>query len=504
MGIFNKKLKIAAQIQAESDAFLFECFHNDGVIEQLVDNRFELIAGRKGTGKTAIARYLQQEHLNYGIDYATRLTLTDLQTTSAGITIDGDNLLKFLAITTAQRLLKKKHLTKEGEEYWEDYLTTHGLQGVSSYSEWAIKAKSVFEKKSATLGIKPILGANLSHDETSEYTKQIISESTSSLFSGLSESLKHNTKVMIIIDDITDQFDSPGTKDVRASMDQIKYVLHQLHNFNTKFNDDNIDLTFVCTIRNDLWEYILGSNENKLIHNCLWLEWNEKSFCEMLIKRLPHFANNLEDALLDPFKSIKDVFPDEVFDEVMNIKGVSSEEIKQYRTKFYAYVQLISFNRPRDFLRLCHAMKTRLSEVKPIEFKHIKASEIEYTEYFYNELKDELNIFAKILNIDIISLMTLMAKLATKSKLSYQELKAMLSVFIKASHSSTTKFITDIWNYSLIGIISNSNKDYAHFKHNQGRNSGYNFPQETQMKEYYFLLHRGLYWKYHPFLDHDL
>lgn len=499
MNLFqSKKLKIAAQIQAESDSFLFDCFHDDGIIEKLIDNRFELIAGRKGAGKTAIARYLQKFHEDYGVDYATRLTLTDLQTTSRGFEIDGDSLLKFLAITTAQDLLKKDMFTNDGKEFWSNYLTSHGLEDVSSYTDWVAKAKTVIERKAAALGWKPVAGANLSHDETQEYEKKIIDESTSTFFNRLSESLQDGRKVVVVVDDITDQFDNPGVKDIRNSMDQIKYVLHQLHNYNTKFNDRGVDITFVCTIRNDLWEFILGSNENKLIHNCLWLEWDEKSFCELLIKRLPHFSDDLEGALADPFTSIKRVFPDEMFEEILRLKHVKAEDIKQYKTRFYSYIQLISFNRPRDFLRLCHAMKARLSESKPIEVKHIKASELEYSDYFYNELKDELNIFSKILEIEVSTLMNLMTTLADKSQLSYAEMKAALSRYIKASHSKTSRFLSLLWGYSLIGISATNKRDYIHFKHNQGRNNGYDFPQDEKLKEYYFLLHRGLYWKFHP------
>lgn len=75
----------------------------------------------------------------------------------------------------------------------------------------------------------------------------------------------------------------------------------------------------------------------------------KKVFTELIIKRLPHFSDNLEEALEDPFESIRTVFPDEVFDEILKIKKVDPTEIKQYKTKFYSYVQLISFNRPRDF-----------------------------------------------------------------------------------------------------------------------------------------------------------
>jgi hypothetical protein len=519
----SNKLKIATQIAAENDAFLIDCFHDDGVIEELVDNRFEIIAGRKGTGKTAIARYLQKEHENYGIDYATRLTLSDLQS-EGGAQVDADGLLKYLMVLTAQLLNKKKLLTDEGKSFWDEYLTSHGLQDVTSYREWFAKARTAIEKKSAGIGVSFIGKASgkLSHDENLMYEKQSFNEGTSALVSRLCESIQADRKVVIIIDDITDHLDHPDTQDISKALNQVKYILHQLHYYNTKINDEGVDLTFVCTIRDDLWDFIVGSNENKLIRNSLWLEWNEEGFCKLLIKRLPHFADNLEEALDNPIESIKSVFPDYIFEEVLETKKVDNTEIKQYKTKFYSYVQLISFNRPRDFLSLCHAMKSRLSQIKPIEEKHIKASELEYSVYFYNELKDELNIFSKILSINVNDLLRLMSKLAEKSKMSYTELRSILASQIKASHSNTYKFVSRLWNYSLLGIIrvyapevkrdrraaprpapisSSREKDYARFKHNQPRNVGYEFPTEETIKDYYFMLHRGLYWKIQK--EHD-
>lgn len=496
LNLKSKKLRITAQIQAENDEFLFDCFHNNGTIEKLIDNRFELVAGRKGTGKTAIARFLQKKHEEYGVDYATRLTLTDLQSSAENSFIDGERLLKFLAIVTAQHFLKNNLLTKDGKGFWSNYLEKHGLQDVSSYKDFTATTKSTNEKKAAVIGNKIVAGANLSHESTIEYEKQVINDSAGTLMSRLSESLEDNKKVLIFIDDITDQFDNPGLLDVESSMKQIKYVLHQLNHYNTKFNDDDIDLTFVSTIRNDLWDYILGSNENKLIHNCLWLEWNETSFCEMLIKRLPHFADNLDKSLAAPMVSIKAVFPDDVFDEMLKLKGVKPQEIKQYETKFYAYVQLISFNRPRDYLRLCHAMKSRLSQIKPVELKHIKASELEYSDYFYKETRDELNIFSKVLGMQPTALLRALSDLSKKSRLTYPEVKTILSKYIKASHSKTLWFIESLWDYSLIGLMSNTKVDFMHFKHNTGRNNGFEFPYDNELKQYYFLVHRGLYWKY--------
>lgn len=490
-----KKLKIAAQIEAESDAFLFECFHDNGVIEELVDNRYGLIAGRKGTGKTAIARYLEREHKEYGIDYAARLTLSELQVEGiSSRNLDGENLLRFLAIKTAQKLLRNKLLSDDGMKFWEDYLSRYGLQHVSTYKDLVVRSKRVKSSVGAGLGLKKIMGAEVNQDTELEYESQLISDSPSILMGRLGESLKENKKIIIVVDDLTDQLDRPDSGDIKAFISQIKYVLHELSIHNSRFNDDGVDLTFVCTIREDLWEFISGSNENKLISNCLWLTWDEKSFCQLLIKRLPHFTENLEEALESPFESIKDVFPDEVFEDVFRQKNIKPESIKQYKTRFYSYVQLISFNRPRDFLRLCHAMKPRLSKVKPVEAKHIRASEYEYEAYFFKELKDELNIFALILNLEVRQLMQIMSKLSEKSEMSYSELKAILSKYIKGNHSNTLRFIEILWSYSLLGIVKP--KSYVRFKHNQSSYDEENFPDEQKLKGYYFMLHRGLYWKY--------
>ncbi len=43
-----------------------------------------------------------------------------------------------------------------------------------------------------------------------------------------------------------------------------------------------------------------GSNVNKLISDSLKIEWNEKSFASLLVRRLPYYQDKLEDYLKDP------------------------------------------------------------------------------------------------------------------------------------------------------------------------------------------------------------
>jgi hypothetical protein len=53
---------VSQQTEAEGDSFLMECFYDSGFIDKLRDNRLSIVAGRKGTGKTALARYLQVKY----------------------------------------------------------------------------------------------------------------------------------------------------------------------------------------------------------------------------------------------------------------------------------------------------------------------------------------------------------------------------------------------------------------------------------------------------------
>ena len=68
-------LYINQQTEAEKDNFLYECFHDSGVIANLIDSNYTILSGRKGMGKSAIAKYLEKNAENYGVDFVFRLSI---------------------------------------------------------------------------------------------------------------------------------------------------------------------------------------------------------------------------------------------------------------------------------------------------------------------------------------------------------------------------------------------------------------------------------------------
>ena len=64
---------------------------------------------------------------------------------------------------------------------------------------------------------------------------------------------------------------------------------------------------------------------------------------------------------------------------------------------------------------------------------------------------------------------------------------------MKASHGNVQKVISFLWHYSLIGYRLEGS--FARFKHNSPTEVDYELPVEKELKNYYFLLHRGVFWK---------
>ena len=232
-----------------------------------------------------------------------------------------------------------------------------------------------------------------------------------------------------------------------------------------------------------------GSNINKLRSKTLKISWNEKDCCSMLIKRLPYFEFSTEDDLKEPKKLILKQFPNEIFAE-----KIKDSNINRYSTNFYAYLVAVTFNRPRDFLELCYAMRKRLSKKRPAVFKNIQSAELEYIDYFVNEIQDELYFLCKILKIDtsLSFIQSLIYDLSKEETFGFSQLKNIMAqvLGIKASNSKVTILIKDLWRYGLLGFQYPNNPliNFSYVKNSKP------IPSDKNLLSLTYSLHKGLFW----------
>ena len=98
---------ISPQNYAESDQFLISCFYDAGFIRDLTENNYTIISGRKGTGKTAIAKYLQEKAYDYNIDFVNKISLSEIDLNSMDIE-DHLKVILFYILTESVRIYFKR------------------------------------------------------------------------------------------------------------------------------------------------------------------------------------------------------------------------------------------------------------------------------------------------------------------------------------------------------------------------------------------------------------
>ncbi len=486
--------KIQQQTEAEKDEFLIECFHDAGFIDQLIKSNFSIVSGRKGTGKTALARYLEQKSKDYKIDFAIRISIRNI---SLGLDEDKkdhvNSIVFFVIIKTIQKLLQEDIFTDKAKDHWFDFLVQNGLHKVSDYEtfyESKRENKTGFSIKGLFSSLIAKIGSSASTQDTATFSKTEISNTPSSLIEALRQSLPTDKKFFIFLDDISDYLDIKSEKLTKEEISVIQDVLLKLENYNSTLADSGKKLRFISLVREDLFEYMEGSNINKLRTDSLKLEWNEDSFAGLLIRRLPFYENNLESSLKNPKDAIRREFPDAIFSGALELFNTN-----RYSTNFYAYMVAVSFNRPRDFLMFCYAMRDRLSMKHEATFENIEAAEIEYSDYFTKELRDELFLASRVLGFqaDQDKLNHLIDILSKKDGFNSSELRTDLAQYLGVKTSLGKKkielFIEELWWYGVIGF-----KEHKGLLINFHYISGHAPFLVSKIKEYILFLHRGLWW----------
>ncbi len=184
--------KVQKQTEAEKDDFLVECFHDAGFIESLKSSNYSIISGRKGTGKTALAKYLEQKSKDYNIDLAYRISIRSVSLTEDEDVKDRKNsILSFIIIKSIQKLLKENFFADSNNSYWIDFLTQNGLQNTSDY-ETFIETRKTNKTGFSIKGMLSYFGARAESGATTEGETQLSRTTISSAPSSLIQSIIDN------------------------------------------------------------------------------------------------------------------------------------------------------------------------------------------------------------------------------------------------------------------------------------------------------------------------
>lgn len=482
------KLCIAKQTEAENDEYLIDCFHDSGFIKELIDSNHSIVSGRMGSGKTAIAKYLEKKGESFGVDFTYRISIRNVDFGSIEDTASHNIILFFILIKTIQKLLKAKFFGEAGQVYWSDFLSQNGFENILDYSGFSEMKKTIESGVIISGGMSVGIAkadSKLDGRETTESTRIVKSKAPSSLIEKLCESIQSDKVIYIFIDDISDSLDNSSDESLKKDISTIYSVLYGLSEFNGLFKDEQKSIRFISLVREDLFDFMEGSNVNKLLNNSLELKWDEKSFAGLLIRRLPIYRDDLEENLSNPISALRRQFPDCIFTSALD-----EFEIEKYDTKFYAYMTAVSFNRPRDFLKFCYALRDRLSLRHPVEFKNIDSAEGEYSVYFKKEIKDELLLVSKALRCNLTEdVINRLVDTLSQRKEGYSSLHLQAELTQYFGKKKIENFISKLVRYGILGFRIKG-APLINFSY-MARPKPFLL---NKIKEYLLFLHRGLWY----------
>ena len=374
-------------------------YTNNNKYNDLLSKHKFIVSGRKGTGKTILAKYYQRTNSDGStiIDYSklNNISLHELPTGSSALT-----LLKVrqdIAITAAQKADKNLNIlffnhTPPKNTWYYNYL--HNLYKKyypdGPYNEKDIKTIAKVVKNStldtelsSTLDLYSKLGANLStsSENVLEITKEKknFAERSEQFKKIVLECLKY-ISVAIIIDDL----DEIRTKDT-------EHLISFLVNLVTKVNDINMNLLKVnnkskciLLLRSDIINLFAprSANIQKIISDSnVELEWFKSgSELEKMILfkiRKSDISGKLNNLSYDEIKRI-------VFSLSSDKKNSTFDRILRF-----------SFGRPRDVITYINDIISLYPNNKQITFTLVKEAESIYSRSLLNEIENEMQFALK-------------------------------------------------------------------------------------------------------------
>jgi hypothetical protein len=469
------------QTGAEQDKNLVDCFYDKDYNLQLIEYGYSFISGRKGMGKTALAKFAQDSLGYLPIDHCERIPLSSDLPSDSDISsqkeqdkkLVANKALLFILIRMVKRLLKNNHIKEEYQKVWRHFLKQNNYYEIEDFKEYRERTKS--KKTIIKPDIKtPLGGGSIGSREIEKEIQEVqINDSIDYLWDEFLQSIPKQIVYHVYLDDVDTRLDLKNDPKNEALYE----LIVKIQDFNSKSEDSLKNIKIIMCLRSDIWKYIEGSNRNKYLSSCLNLEWDEEDFLQLMGRRINPRKDNPADA-------VEELFPSNLFEDQC------SNAIKKFDSSFYTYLYSISFNRARDFLQYGFiASKKCPKDGGPLEKKHLYQIEREFCVYIRKELEDELVLLSQKYGFDIADIdefLSIIAELNSfnvddvrKTKQKTKKLKGKIDEY---------PLLKALWEYSIIGEERDGTQIF--FYHNPERS----FPSKESVKndKRRFCMHEGL------------
>lgn len=383
-------IKSIGGIDADTDDLLMKCFQNHDSYNEIKSFQKFIILGRKGTGKTAIFKRLLNtrnfETFSFGHTFSDYPWHFHDKQAKIGVP-DFDKYThswKYLILLSLSKILLNQDQSVPHNDTALEFLTKIESFIVDSYGTRDPDVTQIFTP-SKKLKLKPnfkvdlgLLQGQISPEGVSmEHLPIIIQEVNSNLVEYVIGSLNPKNTYHILFDQLDLGFD-PTNPDYN---NRVIGLLLAAKEINRIAKERGKHLSIIVFLRDDIYNSLKFEDKNKLTQSSTTIiEWDiagKHTLKELIEKRLTELLRE------HPEEAVR---WEDVFDETQLMTGKQSK---------YNYITDRTFLRPRDAIQfmneilIAHNQNGEKEDL--ITNKEINDARLGYSQYFLNELDDEIH-----------------------------------------------------------------------------------------------------------------
>lgn len=278
----------------------------------------------------------------------------------------------------------------------------------------------------------------------------------------------------LVFDELDEDYSAFNSiKDHESYIELLKGLFKAVQSVKAIFREYNLNIRPIIFLRDDIYAQIKDSDKNKWSDFKLELTWNAAKLKDLLAFRISRENNSIGDSFETAWNSIF-------------VKGLTIHcgGRKRKQIPVFDFILQHTHLRPRDiiaYIKYCCSVALQYNK-KLIDWRDVKAADREFSNYFRNELEDEITPI--IPDIEIIwNVITDMRKLIFSVD---DFTKMMLEHSNEGSLNALTPgFVLEtLFNFSVIGNQHRTQVDKVFYRYQQ-TNMTYNRFENL-------VVHRGL------------
>lgn len=459
----------------EREIFKYSFFDPKKIIDQLLETQKFMIVGRKGVGKTAFLsriKYLSNHKDNL---YTYSLKLNDFEYSTFSKTSIEKNTMgtqrykdswDFLMLLLITKILYENFDHYENEELIEllSFLEEIGFNnfGLKEYKKdvkQLTKIKKGFNVKAISASFEKEFGY-----KPDSFVEQL-SMLNSKILDVITNSYNGHNNVYILIDGLDDIL-----RYKKEQLDILTSLIRSVNYLNDKFYEEGVGFKIILSIREDILDKVTDPDLNKIKRDgAVRLDWSRniddlKSIVEL---RLMYSGISKNEANL----FLESLFPSKI----------------RYK-KTWDYILEHTLYKPRDILQFMITCQELFPDDTYIRFGMLKDAMKSYSsDYFINEMKDELSGFS---DDEIINILPQIFKSIGSKKFSFAEFKQHFARQYSSSKIEDNELkllLITLYNSGYLGqliYVGKQRKASVNFK--------YRNPNTTLNLDSTFIIHQGI------------